>query len=92
VALLTAIGLTCTSRINVGVLATAFAWVIGTYAAGWKADQVMADSPASLFLTLTSVTLLFALAEVNGTLERVANGVIRLSGLCQLFDGLIARM
>lgn len=79
-ALLTAIVLSCTSRINVGVLATAFAWLIGTYAAGWKADQVMAGFPASLFLTLTGVTLLFALAEANGTLERVANRIIRLSG------------
>jgi len=80
VALLTAIVLSCTSRINVGVLAMAFAWLIGTYAAGWKADQVMAGFPASLFLTLTGVTLLFALAEANGTLERVANKIIRLSG------------
>src|SRR5690349_8175751 len=79
-ALLTAIVLSCTSRINVGVLATAFAWLIGTYAAGWKADQVMAGFPASLFLTLTGVTLLFALAEAKGTLERVANRIIRLSG------------
>jgi di/tricarboxylate transporter len=79
-ALLVAILLSCTSRINVGVLATAFAWLIGTYAAGWKADQVMAGFPASLFLTLTGVTLLFGLAETNGTLERVANRIIRVSG------------
>jgi di/tricarboxylate transporter len=76
----TAIVLSCTSRINVGVLAMAFAWLIGTYTAGWRVDQVTAGFPASLFLTLTGVTLLFALAEVNGTLERLANRVVGLAG------------
>jgi di/tricarboxylate transporter len=79
-ALLVAIVLSCTSRINVGVLAAAFAWLIGTYAAGWKIDQITAGFPSSLFLTLTGVTLLFALAEVNGALERLANRVITLAG------------
>lgn len=79
-ALVTAIVLSCTSRINVGVLAMAFAWLIGTYTAGWRVDQVTAGFPASLFLTLTGVTLLFALAEVNGTLERLANRVVGLAG------------
>lgn len=80
IALLVAIALSCTSRINVGLLAIAFAWVIGTGPAGWRADAVMAGFPASLFLTLTGVTLLFSLAEVNGTLERLARLVIRASG------------
>lgn len=80
IALLVAIVLSCTSRINVGLLAIAFAWLIGTGPAGWRADQVMAGFPASLFLTLAGVTLLFGLAEVNGTLERVARRVIRWSG------------
>jgi len=80
IALLAAIVLSCTSRINVGLLAIAFAWLIGTGSAGWRADQVMAGFPASLFLTLAGVTLLFGLAEVNGTLEQVARRVIRWSG------------
>jgi di/tricarboxylate transporter len=79
-ALLVAVVLSCTSRINVGLLAIAFAWLIGTGPAGWRADQVMAGFPASLFITLTGVTLLFGLAEVNGTLERLARRVIRWSG------------
>lgn len=80
VALLVAIVLSCTSRVNVGLLAIAFAWLIGTGPAGWRADQVMAGFPASLFITLTGVTLLFGLAEVNGTLEQLARRVIRWSG------------
>ena len=38
IALLIAIVLSCTSRINVGILSIAFAWLIGVYSADWK-DQ-----------------------------------------------------
>lgn len=79
VALLVAIGLSMASKLNVGVLAMAFAWLIGTYVAGWKVEQVAAGFPSSLFLTLTGVTLLFALAESNGTLERLAHRAVGLA-------------
>ena len=79
VALLVAILLSMASRLNVGVLAMAFAWLIGTYVAGWKVEQVAAGFPSSLFITLTGVTLLFALAETNGTLERLAHRAVGLA-------------
>ena len=79
IALLIAIALSLTSRINVGVVAMVFAWVIGTAVAGLKPDQVAAGFPSALFLTLTGVTLLFALAETNGTLERLANRAVLLA-------------
>jgi di/tricarboxylate transporter len=79
IALLVAIALSLTSRINVGVIAMAFAWIIGTTLAALKPDQVIAGFPASLFLTLAGVSLLFALAETNGTLERLANRAVRLA-------------
>ena len=79
VALLVAIALSMASRLNVGVLAMAFAWLIGTYVAGWRVEQVAAGFPSSLFLTLTGVTLLFALAETNGTLERMAHRAVGLA-------------
>jgi di/tricarboxylate transporter len=79
IALLIAIALSLTSRINVGVVAMVFAWVIGTTLAALKPDQVAAGFPSSLFLTLAGVTLLFALAETNGTLERLANRAVRLA-------------
>jgi di/tricarboxylate transporter len=78
IALLVAIALSLTSRVNVGVVAMAFAWIIGTALAGLKPDQVTAGFPSSLFLTLAGVTLLFALAETNGTLERLANRAVGL--------------
>ena len=76
IALLIAIALSLTSRVNVGVVAMAFAWVVGTTLAGLKPDQVAAGFPSSLFLMLTGVALLFALAETNGTLERLANRAV----------------
>jgi Na+/H+ antiporter NhaD/arsenite permease-like protein len=79
IALLVAIALSMASKLNVGVLAMAFAWLIGTYVAGWRVEQVAAGFPSSLFLTLTGVTLLFALAESNGTLERLAHRAVGLA-------------
>ena len=65
-----------TSRINVGWLALTFAWLIGVYAAGLRPDAVMSGFPISLFITLTGVTLLFSLAETNGSLEALANRAV----------------
>jgi Na+/H+ antiporter NhaD/arsenite permease-like protein len=78
-ALVVAIALSMTSRINVGWLALAFAWLIGVYRADMRAEVVMAGFPVSLFVTLTGVTLLFAVAEVNGTLAVVAARIIRIA-------------
>jgi Na+/H+ antiporter NhaD/arsenite permease-like protein len=80
IALLVAIALSLTSRINVGIVAMAFAWIIGTTIAGQRPEQISAGFPSSLFLTLAGVSLLFALAESNGTLERVANRAVRVAG------------
>ena len=80
IALLVAIALSLTSRVNVGIVAVTFAWIIGTTFAGQRPEQVAAGFPSSLFLTLTGVALLFALAESNGTLERVANRAVRVVG------------
>ena len=79
IALLIAIVLSVVSRINVGVLSIVFAWLIGIYLAGWKVEQVAAGFPSSLFLTLAGITLLFALADSNGTLERLANRAVAIA-------------
>jgi di/tricarboxylate transporter len=80
-ALIVALALSMTSRINVGWLALSFAWVIGVYVAGLRPEAVMSGFPISLFITLAGVTLLFSLAETNGSLEAVANrGVLAARG------------
>ncbi len=78
-ALVAALVLSMTTRVNVGVVGLALAWAIGVYAAGLAPDAVMAGFPAGLFLTLAGVTLLFAIAETNGTLGAIASRIIRLA-------------
>jgi Na+/H+ antiporter NhaD/arsenite permease-like protein len=77
-ALLLAIVFSCTSRVNVGVLAFALAWIFGLLGGGGQ-DVVVKSFPAQLFVTLAGVTLLFAIAESNGTLERLAGAALRLA-------------
>ena len=77
-ALALAIVLSCTSRLNVGLLALALAWIIGVYVGDLPLREVTAGFPIDLFLTLAGVTLLFAQAHVNGTLDIVAQNAMRL--------------
>jgi di/tricarboxylate transporter len=62
----------------VGVLAVALAWIVGDYIGGMPVTTVMNGFPSQLFLTLTGVTLLFALVESNGTLERITHQAVRM--------------
>jgi Na+/H+ antiporter NhaD/arsenite permease-like protein len=77
-ALLVAIVLSCTSRVNVGLLAFALAWLAGL-AGGGGHDLATRAFPGALFVTLAGVMLLFALAETNGTLEGIAARALRLA-------------
>ena len=77
-AFLLAIGLSMTARVNVGLLAMALAWVVGVYAAGMKVETLLQGFSSSLFVTLLGVTLLFAVAQSNGTLEHLARRVTRM--------------
>ena len=72
-----AILLSVTTRINVGVVAVALAWIAGVGFAKLKPDDVLAGFPVALFVTLTGVTLLFGAAEANGTLARLTTNAVR---------------
>jgi len=76
-ALLIAIVLSVATQINVGLIAIAFAWLIATYMSDLGAGAVTAGFPSGLFITLAGVTLLFAAAEANGTLERLTHRAAR---------------
>ena len=77
-ALVLAIVVSCVARINVGVLAVALAWIVGVYVGGMPVATVMSGFPSQLFLTLVGVTLLFTLAQCNGTLDRLAHHAVRI--------------
>jgi di/tricarboxylate transporter len=78
-ALVLAVTLSCVTTINIGVLAIALALVVGVFMGGMSADDVLAGFPTDLLLTLMGVTLLFAIAEVNGTLARLTERAVRLA-------------
>jgi di/tricarboxylate transporter len=77
-ALVIAILVSCFTELNVGVLSLALAWIVGVYLAGMTLNQVIAGFPVALFLTLAGVTLLFAQAQLNGTLDRIAHRAVRI--------------
>jgi len=88
-ALVLAIILSCVTTINVGVFSVALAWIVGVYVAGMRVEAVMAGFPSALFLTLAGVTLLFTMAQCNGTLDRVAHHAVR---ICRGHRGVVPIM
>jgi len=79
VALLAAILISFASRINVGLIAIPLAWAVGTFA-GRAPDAIVSGFPTFLFVTLAGVTLLFALAESNGTIGALSARLASLAG------------
>jgi di/tricarboxylate transporter len=77
-ALVLAVTLSCTTTINVGVLSLALALIVGVGLADMSTAQVLDGFPVDLLVTLVGVTLLFAIADVNGTLARFTERAVRL--------------
>jgi len=88
-ALVVAVLLSCFTTINVGLLSLAMAMLVGVYLGGMSLDTVLNGFPVSLLVTLISVTLLFSIAECNGTLERLTARAVR---LCRGHAGLLPIM
>jgi Na+/H+ antiporter NhaD/arsenite permease-like protein len=88
-ALVLAIVLSCVTTINVGVFAIALAWIVGVYVAKLPVAAVMGGFPSQLFLTLAGVTLLFTMAQCNGTLDRLAHHAVR---ICRGHRGVVPIM
>jgi Na+/H+ antiporter NhaD/arsenite permease-like protein len=78
-ALLAVIVVSCFTPINIGVLSIALAFLIGHFLGGLPVRAIVGGFPASLCLTLIGITLLFAQARVNGTLDTVAAHAVRLA-------------
>lgn len=67
-----------TRSINMGALAFAAAFGVGTLVAGLDADGIFAGFPGDLFVVLVGVTYLFAIARANGTTDWLVHAAIRL--------------
>jgi hypothetical protein len=61
------------------VVSIVLAWLVGVYAGHLSVDAVIRGFPSGLFLTLTGMSLFFAAAEGNGTLETLAHRAVRLT-------------
>ncbi len=80
IALAVAVTLSMFTKVNVGVVSLAFAWIVGVYLGGLPLGQVIGTFPVQLFLTLAGVTLLFGMANANGTLGRLAARAVHVCG------------
>ena len=88
-ALVLAVGLSCVTTINVGILSLAMALIVGVFLGKMTTAAVLAGFPTDLFVTLIGVTLLFSIAECNGTLARLTARAVR---LCRGHRGLLPIM
>ncbi|EHR61595.1 SLC13 family permease [Saccharomonospora cyanea] len=69
-----------TRSVNMGALAFAAAFGVGTLVADMDADAIFAGFPGDLFVVLVGVTYLFAIAKANGTTDWLVQASIRLVG------------
>ncbi len=77
VALVIAIIVSCFSPLNVGLLSMGFAYLVGNFMGKLKVSAIIAGFPVSLVIMLIGVSYLFAIASVNGTLEKLSKFFIR---------------
>jgi di/tricarboxylate transporter len=64
--------------VNLGALALVSTYLLGSIFARDSLADIYAGFPVDLFLLLVGVTYLFAVAEMNGTVERIVRGAARL--------------
>jgi di/tricarboxylate transporter len=69
-----------TRSINMGALAFAGAFLVGTLAGGLDTDGIFAGFPGDIFVVLVGVTYLFAIARANGTTDWLVAAAVRLVG------------
>ncbi|WP_185984553.1 SLC13 family permease [Aureimonas mangrovi] len=71
-----AIALGYFTRINIGLFAIAFAYLIGCFAMDLSTSAVIAMWPLRLFFVIFSVCLFYSFAMTNGTLEKLAEHLL----------------
>jgi hypothetical protein len=69
-----------TTPINMGLLAFAGAFIVGGWVSGIDAKDIIDAFPGSTFIIVGGITLLFAIAKANGTIDLVIDRSLRLVG------------
>ncbi|MEQ3554372.1 SLC13 family permease [Pseudonocardia nematodicida] len=66
--------------VHMGALAFVAAFIVGTVFLGEDTETIVSGFPGDLFVILVGVTLLFAIAKGNGTVDRVVQLAVRAVG------------
>ncbi len=74
------------TKINTGLFAIVFAYLIGCFAMGLKTKEVINGWPVSTMFVIFSVSLFYNFALVNGTLEKTAGYLLY---ACRRFPGML---
>ncbi|GLH30699.1 MULTISPECIES: SLC13 family permease [Pseudomonas] len=75
-AIVVAVALGYKTKINIGLFAIAFAYLIGCFGMGLSPSEVIGLWPLKIFFVIFSVCLFYSFATVNGTLEKLAEHLI----------------
>lgn len=75
-AIVVAVALGYKTKINIGLFAIAFAYLIGCFGMGLSPSDVITMWPLKIFFIIFSVCLFYSFATVNGTLEKLAEHLI----------------
>lgn len=75
-AIVVAVALGYKTKINIGLFAIAFAYLIGCFAMGLSPSEVISLWPLKIFFIIFAVCLFYSFATVNGTLEKLAEHLI----------------
>lgn len=75
-AIIAAIALGYKTRINIGLFAIAFAYIIGCFVMGMSPSEVIGMWPLKMFFIIFAVCLFYSFAIVNGTLEKLSEHLL----------------
>ena len=73
---ITAFAIAALRDVHVGIIMFAAACGVGVWLAGMPLQDVVGGFPISIMVLLVGVTYFFAIARVNGTIDRVIQGVL----------------
>ena len=63
-------------KINIGLFAIAFGYIIGVFILDLKVSAVVAMWPTKIFFILLTISMFYGFANVNGTLEKLAKKAV----------------
>jgi di/tricarboxylate transporter len=66
--------------INMGLLGFVAAFLVGAFVADLNVSIIVGGLPIDLFVTLLGITLIFAIAQGNGAVDRMVGGIMRALG------------